>query len=102
MGQQTWHLPAWGGGQVPTHPLGPKEEEGVKWQEGSRGGQSLAGVGVGRYERATRGAGTHLIERACDGEGQDYDDINNYENNTIPYFDKRALIKMVAAVRCRN
>jgi hypothetical protein len=69
---------------------------------GGQGGAIIVRGGGGRCERATRGAGTHTIESACDGEGQDNDDINNYENNDTLFIDKRARMKMLAAVHCRN
>jgi hypothetical protein len=43
-----------------------------------------------------------LIERACNGEGQDSNDIHNYKNDNITFVNKRAWMKMVATVRCRN
>jgi hypothetical protein len=69
---------------------------------GGQGGAVIVRGGGGSSERAMRGAGTHFSEKASDGEGWDDDDINNYENNDIPFVYKRARMKMVAAVHCRN
>ena len=69
---------------------------------GGQGGAIIVRGGGGRYERATRGARTHLIESTCNGKGQDSNDIHNYEQDNIPFVDERAWMKMVVKIHCRN